>query len=93
MDRLPYLGDIPFMRYWEQSPQNPSGLTEKDIAQEIGYQRSVANNARATEGNVVPHFAHSSRGRFEQLNYLFTLSKFQFKNAIAVAGANVLENA
>ena len=78
------------MLYWEQSPQNPSGLTEDDIAQEIRYQKSVCNNTSAAEGEVVPHYVHSSRGRFEQLSYLHTLSKYQFKNTIVVAGANVV---
>ncbi len=81
--------NVPFMHYWKRSAQNPSGLTPEDIDQEIQWQKAVYDDTNAEEGSVVPQLVHSSKGRFFDLGFLHTVSKWQFKSTSIVPGANV----
>ncbi len=76
---MPALNEVPWMEYWKASPQNPSGLSAKDIEDEIRWQKA-ALEIDAAEGNVVPSRVRSSQGRTVNMDYIHTLSKRQFRN-------------
>ncbi len=88
LDELPALNEVPWMNYWRQSAQNPSGLTDRDIKDEEHWQRE-ALKMNAEEGCVVPSRVHSTQGRTANLNIIHVLSKRQFRNTPVHAGANV----
>ena len=69
---MPALNEVPWMHYWRQSAQNPSGLSDTDIEDEIRWQRD-ALKMDAEEGCVLPSRVHSSQGRTVNLNIIHTL--------------------
>ncbi len=89
LDSMPALNEVPWMHYWKQSAQNPSGLSDTDIEDEIRWQRD-ALKMDAEEGCVLPSRVRSSQGRTANLNIIHTLSKRQFRNTPIHAGANVM---
>jgi hypothetical protein len=89
LDSMPALNEVPWMQYWRQSSQNPSGLSDKDIEDETRWQQA-ALEIDAEEGCVVPSRVHSSQGRTVNMDYIHTLSKRQFRNTPIHAGAKAM---